>query len=158
MNTTKLIVITMIIVALIAGIVGLTYSIMGGRAKVIKAYSYPGSVANFIIQVKSFAEKDSTVIAKTTDTTGTVKIGFEYYMDIELKNNRHDILYTIACENINKGEKTGASIELVLAYDKINNIGGYNKKAQGVIPLISIFDEEFLKPLSTRQNIKIMPL
>jgi hypothetical protein len=66
--------------------------------------------------------------------------------------------YTIACENPDGKSASGTTIDLTFAYDKINNIGGYNKKAKGINPLVDVFDVEFLKPLMNSQNITITSL
>ena len=118
-----------IIIAVIAALVigGFIYFVSGITSgnSVIKKYAYSGDVKEFISHVQSFSAKDSSVVSKITDTTGTVQKGYTFYISIELKDNGHDILYSIACESDGKSAASGTAIELVMAYDKINKVGGY---------------------------------
>lgn len=131
---------------------------MSAEYPAVKQYFYSGGVEEFLNHVQTFSAQDSNVISKRTDTTGNVRNGYAYYMSIELKNTSHDVLYSIACKSSNNSLKSGTVIKLVMAYDKINNIGGYNKEAKGINPLVDIFDTYFIKPLMTEQNIKVTPL
>jgi len=149
--------VTLIILAFIAVLIKFS----GGFSTVyspIKEYSYSGSVEELFDHVQTFSAQDSNVISKRTDTTGNVRNGYVYYMDIELNNNHHHGLYSIACESRNNNLKSGTVIKLVMAIDTINNIGGYNKQAKGINSLVNIFDNDFLKPLKISQNINITPL
>jgi len=152
----KAIIITVITALVISGFIYFVSRITSGNS-VIKKYSYSGSVKEFISHVQVFSGKDSNIISKITDTTGTTQKDHTYYISIELRNNEHDILYSIACENDCKSSISGTVIELVMAYDKINNVGGYRKDAKGIQPLVSNFDINFLTPLKNSQNIKIVP-
>jgi hypothetical protein len=148
---------TLIIVALIALFIRFVGGMSAGNS-IVKQYFYSGGVEEFLNHAQTFSAQDSNVISKRTDTTGNARNGYAYYMDIELKNNGHDFLYSIACESNNNSPKSGTLIKLVMAYDKINNIGGYRKEAKGIDPLVNIFDIDFLKPLMNSQNIKVTPL
>ena len=52
----------------------------------IKKYLYFGKVDEFLTLVKIFSTADSGIIATMTDTTGTTKTGYTYYLDIEIRN------------------------------------------------------------------------
>jgi hypothetical protein len=149
-----------IIIAVISALVicGFIYFVsrMTPGSSVIKRYSYSGDVKDFISHVQSFSEINSNVVSKITDTTGTAQKGYTFYLDIELKNNQHDILYSIACESNSKNGTSETEIELVMAYDKINKVGGYRKEAKGIKQLVNYFDTNFLTLLRDSQNIKIV--
>jgi hypothetical protein len=49
-------------------------------------------------------------------------------------------------ENNYSSKVPESSIELVFAYDKIHNIGGYNNRATGVKELVDYFETNFLGP------------
>ena len=153
----KGIIIAVIAALVIAGFIYFVSGITSGNS-VIKKYSYSGGVKDFISHVQSFSAENSNVVSKITDTTGTAQKGYTFYISIELKNNGDDILYSIACESDSKSAASGTAIELVMAYDKIKNVGGYRKEAKGIDPLINSFDVNFLTPLRKSQNIKITPL
>jgi hypothetical protein len=157
MKKLKISLIIIVLVGLFAAIIKFVIGLTPGKS-VIKKYSYSGDVRDFISHVQTFSTKDSNVVFKLTDTTGTDQTGRRYYMDIELKSNGHDFLYSIACENNSKSAASGTAIELVMAYDKINNIGGYNREAKGVQSLVNTFDIRFLAPLKNTENINIIPL
>lgn len=152
----KIIIITTIAAIVIGGFIYFVGGITSGSS-VIKTYSYAGDVKELINHIKSFSRQNSTVFSSVTDTTGTPKKGFTFYINIELKNSRHDILYSIACAS-SKGKALETKIELVMAYDKINKVGGYSEKAKDIKPLINIFDTDILTPLRNNQNMKIVPL
>jgi hypothetical protein len=124
----------------------------------IKKYIYFGKVDEFLALVKIFSNADSSLIATMTDTTGTTKTGYRYYMDIEIKNKDHDILYNIACEANKNASKLETIIKLVFAFDRINKIGGYNKNAAGVTKLLDYFDNNFILALENNQHIHLFPL
>jgi hypothetical protein len=77
-----------------------------------------------------FLSKDTTAVFKITDTTGTTETGYRFYLDIELKIDGHDVLYSIACENNSKSTTSETEVELIMAYDKTDRVGGYNKNAK----------------------------
>jgi len=124
----------------------------------IKKYAFFGEVNEFLASVKMFSNADSSLIATITDTTGTTKTRYIYYMDIEIKNKDRDILYSIACEANKNAPKPETTIKLVLAFDRINKIGGYNKNAPGVTKLLDYFDINFILPFENSQHIHLFPL
>ena len=127
---------------------------------VIKTYSYAGDVDKFIYHVRSFSSKNANIIAVITDTTGNLRNGYVYYVNIEFKNYQRDIdmLYTVSCNNVKKSISSETVIKLIMAYDKINNVGGYNRKANGVNPLVNYFDDNFIKSLIKDENVVIKVL
>lgn len=155
-NMKKGIIIAVIAVLVIGGFIYFVSGITSGNS-VIKKYSYSGSVDEFISHVKDLSLKDAAIVTKITDTTGTREKGYTYYISIELKSNGNDVLYSIACES-SRNVASETTIELVMAYDKINNIGGYRKEAKGITPLVNNFDINFLTPLQHTQKIEITPL
>ena len=124
----------------------------------IKRYSYSGGVEEFISHLKNFSKKNSGTSIAITDTTGNVKTNYTVYIDIELKNSKSDLLYGIACTKTEDSNNKSVLIELVMAYDKIHNSGGYNKKAKGVEPLVNNFDSNFLTRLKHDENMNVASL
>jgi hypothetical protein len=155
-NMKKGIIIAVIVVLVIGGFIYFVSGITSGNS-VIKKYSYSGSVDEFISHVKDLSLKDAAIVTKITDTTGTLEKGYTYYISIELKSKGNDVLYSIACES-SRNVASETTIELVMAYDKINNIGGYSLEAKGIEPLVNIFDANFIITLKNSQNLKISPL
>ena len=94
------------------------------NTSVIKKYSYPVETKEIISRIQKFCNEDSCLNARITDTTGTTNTGYIYYLNIEIKKSGRDLLYSIVCENNNSSKVPETIVELVLAYDKINNIRG----------------------------------
>ena len=124
----------------------------------INKYTYSGQVDEFFALVKIFSNADSCLIVTMTDTTGTAKTGYTYYMDIEIKNKDRDILYSIACEAKKNVPKPEAIIKLVFAFDRIKKIGGYSKNAAGVTKLLDDFENNFILPFENNQHIHLFLL
>ena len=124
---------------------------------VIKRYLCQSDINEFVSHVQKFSHQNHNVISKITDTTGNFNDGYTIYISVEVDNEGQKILYSVACEKVSRRTESGTVIELVMAYDKTNKIGGYNKEAKGVESLIDSFETNFLRPLSINQNIKIMP-
>ncbi len=126
----------------------------------IKDYRYNGSVDNLIMNIQSYAKAKPGISFKITDTTGNAESGFAYYMDIELKDNKSDFLFTIKCKDGKKHDSSAAQTDakLIFAFDRVHIIGGYNKDAQGIEPLVKAFDVRFLVPLENDQHLSITPI
>jgi hypothetical protein len=112
----------------------------------IKKYTYPIEVKEIIGRIQKFCAEDSSLNARITDTIGTAKIGYAYYLEIEIKKSGHDFLYRLACESDMPATVPESTVKLVLAYDKINNIGGYNNSDPDVKNLVNYFETNFLGP------------
>jgi hypothetical protein len=127
------------------------------RASAIKKYSYSGSVDEFISHVQEFSKKNSNMNFKITDTTGVTETGLRFYLKIDLKNKGSYRQYSLACENRDsKDISLGTTMDMAMAYDSASNTGGYWKEAKGIIPLVSYFDNSFIKPLMFDQDIQIV--
>jgi hypothetical protein len=134
--------ITGLILALAGYAVIVVYRMYGGKSRgSIKTYSYPGRVADFITDVQRLSEKDSSVAVRVTDTTSDGHTGHRYYIKIRMK-----YLYNITCDSNYDSPSPQTKVDLILAVDSINSIGGYSrdKKSQ---PLIDYFDNHFIKRL-----------
>jgi hypothetical protein len=124
----------------------------------IKQYEYSGSFKQLMSNFNNYAATNSNLSVKITDKVGTEKNGYATYVSIEMKSNQNDIEYSIKCEEDNSGKLTKTLINMVEAYDKTHNTGGYSKEAKGIEPLVNNFDVNFLMPLSNTQHIKITSL
>jgi hypothetical protein len=124
----------------------------------IKKYVYSGSANQLITGIREYVSTNSNVSFKITDTVGDNNTGYATRVDIELKHQMHYITYNLQFEEKKDGMIVKTSIELLGAYDKTGNIGGYIKEAKGVKPLVDVFESDFLIPLKNKQNINITPL
>ncbi len=94
---------------------------------------------------------------KISDTTGVAETGLRFYLKIDLKNKGGYIQYSLACENRDSKEiSLGTTMDMAMAYDSASKTGGYWKKTKGIIPLVSYFDNRFIKPLMVDQDIQIV--
>jgi hypothetical protein len=142
---------TLLIIGLAIVFVLYISKVAPSNTSVIKKYSYPIEIKEIVNRIQKFCNEDSCLNARITDTTGTTNTGYSYYLNIEIRRSGRDLLYSIACENIYSSKVPETTIELVLAYDKINNIGGYNSRAPGVKDLVDYFDTNFIAPFEKYQ-------
>lgn len=112
----------------------------------IKKYTCPKKNKDIIAKIKIFCQTDSNCKTRVTDTTGTLSTGHTYYLDVEIHKGGRDIKYSIACEENRDATISESNLRLILAYDKINNTGGYNKGAAGIDELSHYFDNYFIVP------------
>lgn len=113
----------------------------------IKNYEYSGNINQLVYSMRAYTSTNSNVTFKITDTVDNSKNGYAIYMTIEIKSNKHNIEYGLKCEKNNHGAAAKTIIQLVQAYDKTNNIGGYSKDVKGVKALVDEFDSNILKHL-----------
>ncbi len=124
----------------------------------IKEYEYSGSVNHLITGIGGYASTNPKVSFKITDTVGNSNTGYAIRLDIEIKHQMHDITYNLQCEEkrgIDVSPKT--IVELLGAYDKTDNIGGYIAEAKGVKLLVDDFETDFLFGLKHSQNVQVIP-
>ena len=142
---------TLLVIGLVIIFIRYVSRVAPTSTSVIKKYTYPKEINEIIGRIQKFCNEDSCLNARITDTTGTTNTGYTYYLNIEIKKSSRDLLYSIACENNNSSKVPETTVELVLAYDKINNIGGYNNRAPGVKDLVDYFDTNFIVPFERNQ-------
>ena len=120
----------------------------------IEKYEYSGSINQLFSDFRKYVSTHQNITFKITDTVGSIKYDYAIYADVEMENNHNDIEYTLKFEEFGSGsEHNKTKIELIFAYDKINNKGGYSKEAKGINALIDNFKLGVLNPL----KIKIVP-
>jgi hypothetical protein len=153
MKKTTFLVAAIVFVGILVAIIKFIIKVAPGNNTVIKNYYYYGKVEDFLTHVRRFSNVNPNITSKITDTTGNSQIGYSYYLDIELKNNGQDVLYSISCDD--KSDKGWIAINLVMAFDKQNKKGGYNKNVKDIEPLIEKFDSSFVVPFRNTQNIKL---
>ena len=142
--------ITGLILALAGYAVIVVYRMYGGKPRgPIKAYSYTGRVADFITDVQRLSKKDSNVAARVTDTTSDGHTGHRYYIEIRMK-----YLYNITCDSNYDSPSPQTKVDLILALDSINSIGGYGRDKRSQ-PIIDYFDNHFIKRLCDSQHVQI---
>jgi hypothetical protein len=118
----------------------------------IKEYKFSGNVDQLISGMREYTIANPEMILKKTDTTGNKKNGYAFYFTIE----KTMIEYSLECENdISNGSTL---IQLVSAYDKARNVGGYSKEAKGIDGLVKQFELDVLKPLADNHNLRITAL
>jgi hypothetical protein len=117
----------------------------------IKQYEFNGNVKQLITGIKSFVSRNSSMKFYLTDTTGNENNGYAYYATLRINDSlEYNLKFEDQDDNILK-----IDVALIFAYNNINNKGGYSDKAQGIGSIINNFNNCFIKPLSTQQNIQI---
>lgn len=116
----------------------------------IKEYNYSGTTSQFISIFRQYAETNSNLIFKVTDTTGNATNGHAIYLEIEMSN----VEYTLKCIE-DKSDTRNTAIWLVGAIDKSRNVGGYSKEAEGVEALVDVFDKDILASLKAKMGMEI---
>lgn len=157
---TKLIIIVASVLGLVITFGFFIYFVSGVSATSppIKQYECSGSVQQLMSNFNQYATVDSNISVNITDKVGTKKNGYATYVNINVKNNRSDIEYSIKCEESDSEKLNKTTFSLVEAYDKIHNTGGYIREAKGIKPLVNNFDVNFLIPFSKARHIKITSL
>jgi hypothetical protein len=143
-------IITAVILTFTALVVVFIYQYYGGKSSgPIKAYSFQGRVSDFLADVQRLSERDPTIIAKVTDITGNARVGHRYYIEIRMK-----YLYNICCDSSFGSHSPQTKIDLILALDTVNLIGGYGR-VRGSQPIIDYFDDHFIRGLRDSLHVAI---
>gem|GEM_PF-2663677 len=98
----------------------------------------PGELANKIIRITN---DDSNMNYKLTDSTGTLNDDLNYYADIYLKDDSTLFMFNFF---YNKSGKEQSKINLVGAFDKTHQFGGYENNSKDMQSLINIFEKNFI--------------
>lgn len=118
----------------------------------IEEYEYSSNVDQIAMAIKNYAANNPNVSFKITDTVGNRKDNYAIYMTIVVKIQKDSIIYSLKCEDDNFNK---TNIKLVQAYNQTQNIGGYNRDAQGIKLLTEYFDHIFLIELQKQENIHL---
>ena len=122
----------------------------------IRKYEFSGNINQFINEIDKNGRIDSSLKITVVDTVGNAQNSNAIYFDIELKTSKDDILYGIKCEENTSNNLNNTLINLVEAYDKKLNTGGYSKEAKDVGQLLDKFELIVLKPLIDDRKLKII--
>lgn len=121
----------------------------------IKEYVFKTSVSNLKIAITEALKDRNKFEYEYTDTVGSKKNGYAYYIDLRIKGPKMDNYYTIRYEEEKKGfwNKTIISrIKLISAYDKIHNTGGCKPEDVDVAKMTAIFKSEFIDKIQIRRT------
>ena len=109
-------------------------------------------VDQLIIGLKKYASNNKDMTVNVTDTVGSPANGYAMYLDLKMKKDRHQLEYTLKCEN---EDTVTSKVALTFAYDATNLSGGYGNNATGIGVIIKHFDSDFLAGFQKSQRIKI---
>lgn len=156
------IVIIIVVLAAIGFVGSCLYLVAGVSATIppIKKYEFSGTVDQLLSGIRKYAFADTTVTLKIIDTTGDKNTGYGIEMDIEIKSDKHILIYNLKCEKNNGDYKTDNTlIQLIGAFNKKDhNVGGYGIKGVGVSKMVNEFDTVFLTKLKRQYNMNIIDL
>lgn len=107
----------------------------------MKEYIFSMNTGELAKKIINVANDDSNLNYKITDSTGTSKDDLNYYVDINIKND--STLYTFNFF-YNKSDKDQSKINLVGAFDKTHQYGGYENNGKDMQSLIDIFEKKFI--------------
>lgn len=94
------------------------------------------------------AASDPNIVVKSIDTTGDEHRGYAYYITFTFKSTDGNIEYNIVYTKTNNWFKKDKTIlKLVEALNLSNNTGGYISGADGLSPLIDLFEKNILRKL-----------
>jgi hypothetical protein len=117
----------------------------------LKEYTYPISKLNLEKSLRTLRLSDSRITYQITDITGFKEDGYKYYITLlfkksSIQNCEYNLNYeeqTVLWKNSNK-----LKLNLVGAFDKSKNTGGYQKSDKDVPKLIEIFETEILPKIN----------
>ncbi|MEO6177335.1 MAG: hypothetical protein ABIP27_19425 [Flavobacterium circumlabens] len=121
----------------------------------LQEYNYSISKLNLEKSLRSLRLSDSRIEYQITDTTGSKENGYKYYVTLLFKkSNIQNYEY-----NLNYEEQTGLwknsntlKLNLVGAFDKSKNTGGYQKNDEDVLKLIEIFEIDILPKINKQTS------
>ena len=112
----------------------------------IKKYVYHGGFNQLEKVLEKYSKLDSSFRFKK-DT------GFNE-IDIDMKRLGANITYGLICKNLDD-DTTVTEIDLVMAFDTTNKIGGYGIKADGMKDLLNYFDNNIIARLRKDEHAVI---
>jgi hypothetical protein len=123
--------------------------------KPLQEYNYPISKLNLEKSLLNLRLSDSRITYQITDTTGSKEDGYKYYITLLFKkssaqNYEYNLNYeqqTILWKNSNT-----LKLNLVGAFDKSKNTGGFKKNDKDVPKLIEIFETDILPKINKQTS------
>lgn len=112
----------------------------------IKEYKFPTNVSGLRLAIIKTLDNHEKFEYQFTDTIGNMDNGFAYYIVLKIKDPQMDNEFTFKFFEP-KGQTNMSRIDLIGAFDRINNTGGYKIKENHVPHLVDIFDKEFIDKL-----------
>jgi hypothetical protein len=117
----------------------------------LQEYTYPISKLNLEKSLRTLRLSDSRITYQITDTIGSKEDGYKFYITLlykksSIQNCEYNLNYeeqTVLWKNSNK-----LKLNLVGAFDKSKNTGGYLKSDKDVSKLIEIFETEILPKIN----------
>jgi hypothetical protein len=130
---------------------GCLYFVGGVSATIppIRTYNYAGEPAKFQSGISQLAKSDKNITYEITDTVGSEDVGFAFDTEITLKTPTRVIIYQLRYQ----ADDSQTKIELIMAYDKTHNLGGYGIKALGMNDILNVFQRSILTKLEMKENI-----
>ena len=118
----------------------------------IKRYPYPGSFTELKSKLASLCMINHNISYVVTDTTGgpTYHTTYAYYITVYDKGPKATYEYAIKYSLTDYHFSDNKTIvSLIMAYDTVNNVGGYGITAVGIKPIIENFDKNIMAHLIT---------
>ncbi|MCD0465786.1 hypothetical protein [Flavobacterium sp. ENC] len=121
----------------------------------LEEYSYSVSKLNLEKSLRNLRLSDSRIVYQITDTTGSKEDGYKYYVTLlfkksSIQNYEYNLNYeeqTVFWKNSNT-----LKLNLVGAFDKSKNTGGYQKSDEDVPKLIEIFKTDILPKIKKQTS------
>ncbi len=124
----------------------------------IKEYKFQTTASDLRLSIIKTLENQDKFEYKFTDTVGNEQNGYAYYIDLRIKDRQIDNNYTFKYYDEERflGKIKTSKIDLIGAFDKIHNTGGYKLKDTDVPKLISIFDVEFIDKIIHPDTVVVL--
>ncbi|MEP6929633.1 MAG: hypothetical protein ABI850_06460 [Flavobacterium sp.] len=121
----------------------------------LEEYNYSISKLNLEKSLRTLRLSDSRIEYQVTDTTGSKKDGYKYYVTLlfkksSIQNYEYNLNYeeqTFFWKNSNT-----LKLNLIGAFDKSKNTGGYQKNDKDVPKLIEIFETDILSKINKQTS------
>ncbi|MRX41555.1 hypothetical protein GJU43_19910 [Flavobacterium sp. LC2016-23] len=121
----------------------------------LEEYNYSVSKLNLEKSLRTLRLSDSRIVYQITDTTGSKEYGYKYYVTLlfkksSIQNFEYNLNYeeqTVFWKNSNT-----LKLNLVGAFDKSKNTGGYQKSDEDVPKLIEIFETDILPKIKKQTS------
>jgi hypothetical protein len=152
MKKLKIIIVSIVLLSSI-GVLYLIYPILqiSSTFAPLREYNYPISKLDLEKSLYKLSLSDSRITYKITDSTSTNQIRYKYYVTLFLKkSSSQNYEYNLNYEEqiaLNKNFKK-VNINLVGAFDKSKNTGGYKEEDKEVLNLINVFETDILSKIN----------
>jgi len=121
----------------------------------LKEFKFPVNAELLKTKIYEIVKNDSNFSCKNTDTIGSVRKGFTYYLDIRYHYKRNKLAFTVKYKNTKHifSKKPTSELSLISVSDSMNKIVGYKNENQNIKNLVKIFEDSLVIKLKNKLNI-----